>query len=74
MKARHFDKKFDKGEDVSQDLDLSKARKPLLGLKRINVDFPAWVIEKLDREANRLGVTKQSLIRAWIAERLKELE
>jgi len=74
MKAREFDKKFDNGEDVSRLLDLSKARKPVAGMKRINVDFPAWVVEKLDREANRLGVPRQSLIKVWIAERLKEVD
>ncbi len=74
VKSREFDKKFDKGEDVSRLLDLSKARKPMAGLKRINVDFPAWVVEKLDREASRLGVPRQSLIKVWIAERLKEVE
>jgi len=74
MKAREFDKKFDKGDDVSQVLDLSKARKPMADLKRINVDFPTWVVEKLDREASRLGVPRQSLIKVWIAERLKEVD
>jgi hypothetical protein len=74
MKAREFDKKFDNGEDVSRLLDLSKAKKPVAGMKRINVDFPAWVVEKLDREANRLGVPRQSLIKVWIAERLKEVD
>jgi len=74
MKAREFDKKFDKGEDISQVLDFFKARKPMAGTKRINVDFPAWVVEKLDKEASRLGVPRQSLIRVWIAERLKEID
>lgn len=70
MKARHFDKKFDAGADVSSDIDWAKARRPNLELKRVNVDFPAWVVEALDREARRLGVTRQALVKLWIAERL----
>jgi hypothetical protein len=70
MKAREFDKKFDAGEDVSSEVDWTRARRPNLALKRVNVDFPAWVIEALDREAHRLGVTRQALIKLWIAERL----
>ena len=60
MKARDFDEKFDAGEDVSGDVDWGKARRPNLELKRVNVDFPAWVVEALDREARRLGVTRQA--------------
>ena len=61
---------FDAGEDVSGEVDWEKARRPNLALKRVNVDFPAWVIEALDREARRLGVTRQALVKLWIAERL----
>ena len=71
MKAREFDRKFDAGEDVSGDVDWEKARRPNLALKRVNVDFPAWVVEALDREARRLGVTRQALVKLWIAERLE---
>ena len=71
MKAREFDEKFDAGEDVSGDVDWTKARRPNLELKRVNVDFPAWVVEALDREARRLGVTRQALVKLWIAERLE---
>ena len=71
MKARDFDEKFDAGADVSGDVDWSKARRPNLELKRVNVDFPAWVVEGLDREARRLGVTRQALVKLWIAERLE---
>lgn len=71
MKARDFDEKFDAGEDVSGDVDWTKARRPNLELKRVNVDFPAWVVEALDREARRLGVTRQALVKLWIAERLE---
>lgn len=71
MKASDFDRKFDAGEDVSADLDLSKVRRPRQDQRRVNVDFPAWMIESLDREAKRLGVTRQSIIKIWIAERLE---
>ena len=71
MKARDFNEKFDAGEDVSGDVDWTKARRPHLELKRVNVDFPAWVVEALDREARRLGVTRQALVKLWIAERLE---
>jgi hypothetical protein len=72
MKAKDFDKKFDKGkEDIIGDLDLSTARRVNLEQKRINVDFPSWVVESLDREAARVGVTRQSIIKVWLVERLK---
>ena len=71
MKASEFDDKFDKGKDVTGDLDLTKTRKPNQEQRRVNVDFPTWMIESLDREANRLGVTRQSIIKIWIAERLE---
>lgn len=72
MKAKDFDKKFDQGkEDIIDDLDLSTARRSNLEQKRINVDFPSWVVESLDREAARIGVTRQSIIKVWLVERLK---
>jgi len=71
MKADEFDKKFDAGEDVTGNLDLSGARRPLQESRRVNVDFPSSVVESLDREAKRLGVTRQSVIKMWIAERLE---
>lgn len=71
MKAKEFDKKFDDGEDISAFLDLTSARRPNLETKRVNVDFPAWVVTGLDKQAKRLGVTRQSLIKLWIAERLQ---
>lgn len=70
MKAREFDRAFDAGKDVDAVVDWSKARRPNVEARRVNVDFPAWVVESLDREARRLGVTRQSLIKTWIAERL----
>lgn len=72
MRAREFDEKFDRGEDVTSELDLSKARRPGEEQRRVNVDFPLWMIESLDREARRLGVTRQSIIKVWIAERLEK--
>jgi hypothetical protein len=72
MKAHEFDKKFEKGEDLTSDLDISKARRLNRETKRINVDFPTWMIESLDREAKRLGVTRQSIIKVWIAEMLEQ--
>ena len=71
MKAREFEEKFDRGEDITSDLDLSKARRRNQESKRINVDFPTWMVESLDREAKRLGVTRQSIIKVWIAEMLE---
>ena len=70
MKAKEFDSKFDNGEDITKYLDYSKARRPGREQKRVNVDFPVWMIQSLDREANRLGVPRQSVIKVWIAERL----
>ena len=72
MKAQEFDKKFDEGkEDIIDDLDLASARRVNQKQKRINVDFPSWVVESLDREAARIGVTRQSIIKVWLVERLK---
>ncbi len=71
MKAREFDRRFDSGEEVADSLDLSKARRPLQDQKRVNVDFPTWMVQSLDKEAKRLGVPRQSLIKVWIADRLE---
>ncbi|MDO8670554.1 MAG: CopG family antitoxin [Dehalococcoidia bacterium] len=72
MKAEEFDKRFDESEDVSQYLDVSKARRPVHEQKRVNVDFPLWMIQLLDKEAKRLGVPRQSIIKLWVAERLRK--
>ena len=72
MKARKFDSSFDAGKDITGALDLSKARRPNQDQKRVNVDFPIWMIEQLDKEARRLGVTRQSIIKVWLAERLEQ--
>lgn len=71
MKAETFDKQFDEGADIAASLDLSKAKRVLLEQKRVNVNFPTWMIDSLDREAGRLGVTRQSIIKVWLAERLE---
>jgi hypothetical protein len=70
MKAKAFDRKFDAGEKIVEHLDLSKARRICTDAKRVNVDFPAWMVDSLDREARRLGVTRQSLIKLWLADKL----
>lgn len=73
MKAREFDLKFDEGKDISKHLDLSKAKRPKQEQKRVNVDFPLWMISLLDREAKRLGVPRQSIIKLWIAEHFEKV-
>ena len=70
MKAKTFDRKFDAGEKVIDHLDLSKARRIGTEPKRVNVDFPGWMVDSLDREARRMGVTRQSLIKLWLADKL----
>ena len=72
MKAEEFDKKFDDGEDITKYLDVSKARRPGQEQKRVNVDFPTWMIRLLDKEAKRLGVPRQAIIKIWIGERLEK--
>jgi hypothetical protein len=72
MKAKEFDRKFDEGEELIDQLDLAKARRPEQEHKRVNVDFPLWMIHRLDKEAKRLGVPRQSIIKVWVAERLKQ--
>lgn len=71
MKAKSFDRQFDSGHDMTEHLDLSEARRPRLAQKRVNVDFPTWMIDSLDKEASRIGVTRQSIIKLWLAERLE---
>ena len=72
MKAEEFDKLFDEDKDISEYLDLTKARRPEQAQKRVNVDFPLWMIHSLDKEARRLGVPRQSIIKLWVAERLQK--
>ncbi|NQY73400.1 MAG: CopG family transcriptional regulator [Candidatus Margulisbacteria bacterium] len=72
MKARDLDKKFDNKENIIPHLDVSKARRPILEQRRVNIDIPIWMIESLDKESKRLGVTRQSVIKMWLAERLEQ--
>ena len=71
MKAKDYEKQFDEDVDITSSLDLSKAKRVLQEQKRVNVDFPTWMVESLDREAGKLGVTRQSIIKVWLAERLE---
>ncbi len=71
MKAHEFDKKFDNGEDITKYLDMKKAKRPGQEHKRVNVDFPLWMIQQLDKEAKKLGVPRQSIIKVWVADRLE---
>ncbi len=73
MKAHEFDAKFESDDDILGDLDLSKVKRPMQKQKRVNVDFPVWMLESLDREASRVGVTRQSIIKIWLAERLENV-
>ena len=71
MKAKQFEQQFEEDVDMTASLDLSKAKRVLQAQKRVNIDFPTWMIESLDREASKLGVTRQSVIKVWLAERLE---
>ena len=71
MKAKDFEKQFDEGVDITASLDFTKTKRVLQEQRRVNVDFPAWMVESLDREAGKLGVTRQSIIKVWLAERLE---
>ncbi len=73
MKAKVFEQQFDENIDITSSLDLTKAKRVLQKQKRVNVDFPTWMVESLDREAGKLGVTRQSIIKVWLAERLEKL-
>jgi hypothetical protein len=72
MEAKKLDRKFDEGKSILEHVDLSQARRPDQAQKRVNVDFPLWMIRSLDKEAKRLGVARQSIIKIWIAERLEK--
>ena len=73
MKAKDFDTKFDDDQSIIDDLDLSRVRRPEHEQRRVNVDFPVWMIHSLDKEAQRLGVPRQSIIKLWIAEKLEKV-
>ena len=72
MKAEEFEKKFDEGKDISMYLDISKTSRPRQKQKNLNVSFPVWMLRSLDKEAERLGVPRQAIIKFWIAEHLEK--
>ena len=72
MKAKDFDKKFELGEDLTDNLDFSGSRRVNQEPKRVNIDFPLWVVEQLDKQSKRLGISRQALVKVWIAEKLRE--
>ena len=78
--AEEFDQKFDDGEDILSFIDLSSKRtveefeKELLAIKKVNIDLPSWAIASLDKEAKRMGVTRQSIIKMWLIQKLDDLE
>lgn len=72
MKAEQFDRRFDEGQDITAYLDMDKARRPAREQRRVNVDFPAWMVDALDDEAQQLGVTRQAVIKVWLADRLEQ--
>ena len=72
MKAKDFDKKFEFGQDLTDNLDLSGSRRVNQEPKRVNIDFPVWVVEQLDKQSKRLGISRQALVKVWVAEKLKE--
>jgi hypothetical protein len=74
LRAEEFDRRFETGEDVTRYLDIAGARRPGQEIKRVNVDFPLWMIKSLDREARRLGVPRQSIIKVWVADRLQKVK
>ena len=71
MRAKKFEQQFDEGIDITATLDLSKAKRVQQEQRRVNVDFPTWMIDSLDRQASKLGVTRQAVIKVWLAERLE---
>ncbi|MCL4377390.1 MAG: BrnA antitoxin family protein [Actinobacteria bacterium] len=73
MKANEFDKKFDENKEILEHLDIPKAKRPKQEQKRVNVDFPLWMIDLLDKEAKKLGIPRQSIIKVWLAERLEKV-
>jgi len=71
ISAEEFDEKFEAGEDLSEYLDLDKAVRPELKQKKIRLQLPEWMLGSVDREAKKLGVSRQAVLRMWISEKLK---
>jgi hypothetical protein len=74
ISAREFDKIFEEDGEIIDFLDLDNASRPDMQTRRVSVDFPAWMVHKLDREASLLGITRQSVIKFWISERLRTVK
>jgi hypothetical protein len=72
MTAQEFEKRFDEGEDITPFIDRSSIRRPGMEARRVNVDFPEWIIEKLDLQSKLIGVSRQSLIKLWVSERIQQ--
>jgi hypothetical protein len=72
MTAQEFEKQFDDGEDITPHIDPSSIHRPGLQARRVNVDFPEWIIEKLDMQSRLIGVSRQSLIKLWVSERIQQ--
>ena len=72
MKTQDFDAAFDDGQNISEQLDMDSVRRPAREIRRVNVDFPAWMVEALDEESQRLGITRQALIKVWLADHLEQ--
>lgn len=72
ISTEELERRFDEGEDILKYMDMSSARRPGLETKRVNVDFANWMVDRLDREARRIGVPRQSIIKVWIADRIKQ--
>lgn len=73
MKAEAFDQQFDQGESVAEFLDLSRASRPGHELQAVTIDFPQWMLDSLEREARRLGVSREAIVKIWLAERLERV-
>jgi hypothetical protein len=72
MTAQEFEKRFDEGEDITPYIDKATIRRPGLEARRVNVDFPEWIIDKLDLQSKLIGVSRQSLIKLWVSERIQQ--
>jgi hypothetical protein len=72
IEANELDKLFDRKKDIISHLDLSKAERPGLKPKRINISIPSWIFKSIEKEATKYGVTKEVIIKQWIAERIKQ--
>ncbi|MFH1066761.1 MAG: hypothetical protein V1746_02520 [bacterium] len=72
--GEEFDRMFDEGADISAYIDWKKATRPGLQPDRVNVDLPRWTIDALDREAERVGVSRQAIIKTWLVQRLDALK